>query len=241
MCAENNGRREKMATWMVHLRVADSMMDELPNLDKTAFVVGNIAPDSGVPNEDWSRFTPNTMTSHFKKNEEGKEIDIERFKAEYLSAELIQVYNERQYSFFLGYWTHLFTDIMWAKKIWIPCKEKYRRIKNLTESLTYEEKQDMIWAIKADWYDLDFLYLQQHPDFRAFQIYRSAIGFKNEYMTFFAEDAFENRREYITDFYLEGRENLDREYMYLTEKNSEEFVKCVVGKVINMLDIFWVK
>lgn len=35
-----------MASWMIHLRVADLLTDRIPGLDKTAFVVGNIAPDS---------------------------------------------------------------------------------------------------------------------------------------------------------------------------------------------------
>lgn len=55
-----------MASWMVHLRIADKLMDLISNLSYTEFVIGNIAPDSGVPNEDWSIFTPSTEISHFK-------------------------------------------------------------------------------------------------------------------------------------------------------------------------------
>jgi hypothetical protein len=47
-----------MASWMVHLRIADKLLNELKDIDETAFVMGNIAPDSGVPNEDWTKFTP---------------------------------------------------------------------------------------------------------------------------------------------------------------------------------------
>ena len=42
-----------MASWMVHLRIADELLKHISNIDETAFVMGNIAPDSGVPNEDW--------------------------------------------------------------------------------------------------------------------------------------------------------------------------------------------
>lgn len=35
-----------MASWMVHLRVADELLRHLDNIDETAFVMGNIAPDS---------------------------------------------------------------------------------------------------------------------------------------------------------------------------------------------------
>lgn len=36
-----------MASWMVHLRIGDILLDHLPDLEATEFVVGNIAPDSG--------------------------------------------------------------------------------------------------------------------------------------------------------------------------------------------------
>ena len=40
-----------MATWMVHLRIADGIMKEIPKLERQEFIMGNIAPDSGVPTE----------------------------------------------------------------------------------------------------------------------------------------------------------------------------------------------
>ena len=55
-----------MASWMVHLRIADRLLDSLPKLSAVDFVVGNIAPDSGVPNQDWSEFTPSVIVSHFR-------------------------------------------------------------------------------------------------------------------------------------------------------------------------------
>lgn len=55
-----------MASWMVHLRIADRLLDSLPGLSAVDFVVGNIAPDSGIPNEDWSEFTPSVIVSHFR-------------------------------------------------------------------------------------------------------------------------------------------------------------------------------
>ena len=54
-----------MASWMIHLRIADLLLDRIPRLDETAFVFGNIAPDSGIPNADWSVFTPSKSVSHY--------------------------------------------------------------------------------------------------------------------------------------------------------------------------------
>ena len=71
---------------MVHLRVAEQMLEVFPRLERQEFIVGNIAPDSGVPNEDWSVFTPDTNTSHFKTD---GEIDIPKFLNKYMYAALI--------------------------------------------------------------------------------------------------------------------------------------------------------
>lgn len=212
-----------MASWMVHFRVADAMCDVLARLSPTEFIFGNIAPDSGVPNADWSAFTPSSEISHFRTTDPDglKEIHIDQYTDAYLRAEQWEGYTQAQRSFYLGYLAHLLTDILWADKIVRPSKVKFQEM--------YErDRNEWIWTLKKDWYDLDFLFLREHPNFRAFCIYEGAVGFENEFLDFFAKDAFENRREYICGFYRGGREGLDREYPYLTEQEMDRFVfDCV--------------
>lgn len=220
-----------MASWMVHLRVADKLLDRLEGIFPTEFVVGNIAPDSGVPNEDWSVFTPSSELSHFKNPsiDGWKNVCIDKFIDEYFTKEQRQNYNKQQYSFFLGYYTHLLTDIEWVSQILRPSEKRF------ADLLVEQGKVDFVWTLKQDWYDLDFLYLKKHPGFRAFHIYENAVGFRNTFMDIFSEDAFENRRQYITGFYRAGRDNLEREYPYLTEAQAEKFVEQTVEKIATML------
>ncbi|WP_041227224.1 hypothetical protein [Deinococcus deserti] len=35
-----------------------------PHLDAAAFVIGNVAPDSGRPNHDWTQFDPPRTVNH---------------------------------------------------------------------------------------------------------------------------------------------------------------------------------
>lgn len=219
-----------MASWMIHLRIADRLLDCLDKVSEQEFVVGNIAPDSGVPNEDWSAFTPNTALSHFKREgqKRDKGICLTDYIDRYFTKEMQKSYDSRQYSFYLGYLTHLLTDILWANNVFKPCTEKY------AEEYT-ADKTAFVWKIKRDWYDLDYLYLQKHPDFRAFRIYQSAVGFKNTYLEMFAGDAFDNRREYITGFYLQERNDLEHEYIYLTEAEAGQFVEESVAEILKML------
>ena len=189
-----------MASWMVHLRIADKLLDLIPGLSPVEFIVGNIAPDSGVPNADWSAFTPVLRDS----------------------------YNERQYAFYLGYLTHLLTDVLWSDRIAMPSFEKFA-------PKGHPDRTALVWKVKDDWYDLDHKYLRDHPGFRAFRVYLGAVGFRNEFMEEFSEDAFDDRREYITDFYLQGGDNLDREYPYLTEAEMDAFVETAVREILDIL------
>lgn len=220
-----------MASWMVHLRIADRLLDRISDLIETEFVVGNIAPDSGIPNEDWSNFTPSSAISHFKiTSTDGlKKIDIEKYIKRYLSEQQRKEYNKKQRSFYLGYFTHLLTDIMWADEIVRPKKEQFR-------TLYEKDKTAWIWEQKKDWYDLDFLFLKKYPSFRAFAIYQNAVGFQNEYLDFFSKEAFDNRREYITNFYQEKREGLEREYPFLTENEMDQFVNQTSKKIEDILN-----
>lgn len=72
--------------------------------------------------------------------------------------------------------------------------------------------------MKADWYDLDFLFLSKNPGFRAWRVYENAVGFVNTYMDIFTADAFDQKRAYITDYYSQERSDLNREYPYLSEQ-----------------------
>ncbi|TLN08164.1 hypothetical protein FDZ74_12365, partial [bacterium] len=62
--------RGLMATWITHLRIAERLLAELPAggtpLDEVAFALGNIAPDSGVPDEKWEHFDPPPQVTHFQ-------------------------------------------------------------------------------------------------------------------------------------------------------------------------------
>ena len=144
-----------MATWMVHLRIADGIMKEIPKLERQEFIMGNIAPDSGVPNEDWSVFTPNTNVSHFKTD---GEITVPLFRDKYMNKELWVGYSEKEKSFFLGYYVHLLTDVLWKEKITDPSMQRFSEL--------FEKDKDAIWKLKEDWYDLDHLFLKKNPCFR---------------------------------------------------------------------------
>ena len=215
-----------MASWMVHLRIADRLLDRIPDLSPVEFIVGNIAPDSGVPNEDWSAFSPPYAVSHFKTDD--RKAGPERFAAKYFTPEQRAGYTPRQFGFYLGYLTHLMTDQLWSQKIARPSFRKF-----IGGEPPYTGP--LVQQIKEDWYDLDYRYLRDHPGFRAFRVYLGAVGFANDFLEEFSPDAIENRRQYITGFYLQGKDNLDRDYPYLTEEAMDAFVETAADAIVDSL------
>lgn len=226
-----------MASWMVHLRIADQLLNELPDISTEHFIMGNIAPDSGEPNEDWSIYKPDKAVSHYEEvsfregngiREQIRRIRTDLFISEYFTKEKRAGYTREQDSFYLGYLTHLMTDILWRRNVFDKSMAKY-------EERAEENRNAFIWELKADWYDLDFLYLKKHPDFRAFRIYSGLAGFENCYMDLFSKKAFDSRRAYITAFYLAGRDNVEREYEYLTPEEADRFVEESCADILRQI------
>ena len=210
-----------MATWMAHLRIADRLLDIFDGIERTEFIMGNIAPDSGVPCSD--RYVPDKNTSHFQNRDSDGELIFgwRIFADKYLSPEKIKTYNKKEFSFYLGYFTHLLADDKW-KIIMNPLKEK--------DGENYKEnKSATISKWKKDWYDLDRLFIRDHPGFRAFEIYKNAGEFRNTFLDFFSETAFDERRAFIVDFYSHIPDDLDREYVWLTEETMREYIEAAVG------------
>ena len=67
---DSRKRGGRMASRMIHLRVADLLMDRTPGPDETAFVMGNIAPDSGAPNADRAALRRKRIRDRGKSAEE---------------------------------------------------------------------------------------------------------------------------------------------------------------------------
>lgn len=211
-----------MATWIAHLRIAENMLNMGYEFQPVPFIVGNIGPDSGVPNEDWSNFNPPKSITHWMDDE--LNIDAIGFYDKYLNDEKVSE-DEDRYSFLIGYYVHLLTDIEWQKL--------FRRKKG--ESL-YRDRlskdPDFIWTIKKDWYGLDYLYLDKHKDCVFHTLFKK-IKYVPDYLDYFPKGAFERQVKYITEFYLEKNNETKENFIYLTEEEMDIFIKNTM-EVIQM-------
>ena len=93
-----------MASWIIHLRVAQRLYQQLHIKEKEPFVLGNIAPDSGIPNEDGTGFVPDAAISHFRSLDQNgiKCIHETDFIQQYFTPAQRQTYFDSEYAFFLS-------------------------------------------------------------------------------------------------------------------------------------------
>ncbi len=116
--------------WITHLMVADSVMQKLPWLDRRGFCVGNIAPDCNVENEDWTSFTPSREVTHWMSADRKISSDAERFLQEYVLKRIDSIGSNEQFSFLLGYYSHLVADAEFQRMTRSPerVREVWKRI-----------------------------------------------------------------------------------------------------------------
>ncbi len=212
-----------MASWMIHLRVAQAILDQHDDLQPIPFIMGNLAPDSGVPSSDGCSYIPDKHVSHFSYTDElGKmHIHPETFAKQYFPSSA--TFGDAD-SFYLGYYAHLVTDRLWIDEIY-PLG-----IKAFPE-LHSTDKPAFTATIKRDWYDMDYAFLKEHPLFPAWVTYSNAPPFPNRYVDFFSEDAFEARKEFILGFYDSGVAGYIERKTHLSAEALEAFVVATAGRV----------
>lgn len=211
-----------MATWIAHLRIAENILKNMDDLDSIAFILGNVGPDSGVPNEDWSSFNPPKKITHWINKENN--IDAERFFDRYLKNNLMEY---SKYSYVLGYYIHLLTDIEWSKFF----NEKKN---NALYNKKLKEDASFIWTIKKDWYGLDFLYLEKNPNFIFHTIFKN-IDQVPDYIDYFPKGALMKQVNYITEYYLGDNEETKENFIYLNEEEMDKFIDDTSKKINSIL------
>lgn len=220
-----------MGTWICHLRIAEKLLPYLPKLDKTTFTFGNLAPDSGIPNKDWTEFDPPKEVTHFLNKGEGEGMirDLVYYR-EYL-ANIHPQADIQKYSFRLGYFTHLFCDMLWFKYLDTTTKTAF-------QELIAEDPQKAWGLFKKDWYGLDQVYNHSHRDGLFWQVIHKTPN-PPSYLPFVQEAALHQQYDYIRKFYGEYDPYWfeERKYPYLNENTMSRVVDDTVHATLFILDM----
>jgi hypothetical protein len=215
-----------MGTWISHLRVAENLLAHFPEVDEVTFTFGNLSPDSGIPNEDWTEFDPPKEVTHFlHKGQEEHEIQDLVYYKQYL-ADIKPEDDLKLYSFRLGYFFHLICDIMWAQRVGAATRLQF---KNLFE----EDKGKAIGLVKDDWYGLDQLYVRDHPEHIFWRVIMTH-PFPPSYLPFVKENALHQQYDHIRKFYSEQDDKwfLSIPYRFLNEATMTRMVNDSIEAIL---------
>jgi hypothetical protein len=222
-----------MATWIAHLRIAETLLDQIPGLDAAQFAIGNIAPDSGVPDEKWEKFNPPPQVTHFKRSDSvHKDIADLDFYRRYLSN--VPPQDTLRFSFRLGYFFHLIVDNLWTIQIGKPTEEKYPD--------QFAADKDFIWEVKKDWYGLDQLYVRAHADCLFWRVFLEAEPDSAD-LNFLPPEALTRQLDHIKSFYQRRDEKIDamcsRPFIYLSAAEMDLFVDESSSKLLQIYRCLW--
>lgn len=210
-----------MATWIVHLRLAERLLALIDDLDEMPFVVGSVAPDSGIPDEKWETFDPPAELLHFQG--QGSEIhqcaDLE-FYRRHLEPMGQRGIERTEFSFLVGYFLHLVTDNLWRDEIGLPTKERF------SEDLEADPRFG--WKVKHDWYGLDFEHVRGNPDSIFWRVFLNS-SYDLDFLDFLPHEAVQQRLDYIKELYQRTDAKTvqwikNRPGLYLTAEAMDRFV-----------------
>lgn len=215
-----------MGTWISHLRITENLLVVLPGLDEAAFTCGNLAPDSGIPNADWTQFDPPKTVTHYLNPGEGEERirDLEFYRAHL--AGLAPEDDPARYSFVLGYFFHLLCDHLWSRRIVSTSKQAYAAL--------LSERGSKGWdVLKDDWYGLDQVYVRDHPESLFWRVLMRVPN-PLQYLPFVPAAALGQQLDYIRKFYSEPDASwvLDRPYPYLSAATMDRYVADATGALL---------
>jgi hypothetical protein len=228
-----------MATWITHLRIAENLIEQVSGLEAGAFAIGNIAPDSGIPDEKWENFTPDPSITHFKASPVSiYPIADLNFYRSYLAPLQEQPVNSAVFSLRLGYFFHLVTDNLWGEIIGKPMKKRYQE--------QFSATPQFISEVKEDWYGQDFIYVQNHPGSLFWSVFlNSQPDAAADGLEFLPLDALTQRVEYIKAYYQRRDDEIMRQIarpmIYLSTDDMDHFVETATKKIQTVYEQLWIE
>ena len=230
-----------MASRMIHFRVADALLQtdalrELPPEAQAAFIVGNVAPDSGTPLPGGG-YAPDKDTSHFMRRFEGVPAGQNPERCDpalLLDSWLLPSLEEGDpvaAAFFLGYLCHLVTDNAWVRDFVYPAKVRLAHLRSVNGKETPEGIARFYAVLKQEWYDMDILYLRKHPNLPAYDTFLREPPMVNRFLPFFPPDVFARKREEIESFYRRGVADTEERELCANESEADRFITRITEEL----------
>lgn len=182
-----------MATWLTHLRVADQVLSTIRVRNIPLYFAGSVAPDTSIPPD----------ISHFCREGDKTACDLEGFFQRYL---LGRFYCDDT-SFYIGYYVHLFTDVLWHRQKITPLFGKGR---------------DVIQSVKQGWKDADCEYLREHSSFYPVCALKGSVEMGKKWFDY---DSVDQLRDHTEHIFTLGQNIFGNQAEETVKREIEQFVK----------------
>ncbi len=199
------------------------------------FAIGNVAPDSGVPDEAWEHYDPPKSVSHFEIPGDDvlyRSNDMAFYRKYLADGEIPQ--DRKRFSFLLGYFFHLITDNLWLLKIYRPAKRRWLA--------QFDSMNLFVQEMKRDWYGLDFAYVRANPDSVFWQVFLPG-RYDAYYLDFFPKGAISNQLDYIKHFYRRTDDGIKKLRLsgniYLSAEEMDAFVDSAAQDILKIYHLIW--
>jgi len=227
-----------MATWIVHLRIAEKIIASIPGLDETLFAIGNIAPDSGIPDANWENFNPPAEITHFQPEKvTAYRTDDLRFFRQYLQPLRSGETDVMAFSFRLGYFFHLITDNCWYLRIGKPTTDRYADDFSADRLGTWE-------LVKNDWYGLDHRFVRENPDTLFWRVFVNC-SYNRSDLDFLPVEAVQQRIAFIQEYYQSRDERVEKmvrgPFRYLTAAEMDAVVEETTVLCLKAYQLLWIQ
>ena len=185
-----------MASWVFHLRIAESVLGTLGDLQQDYFAIGNIAPDSGAPDKSWKSYSPPVEVSHFySRGRTVFPVEDAHFYQQYLANGLSGGMDQERRSFLLGYLCHLLTDCAWSNDIYRPLKAQYQQ--------ELERNPDFLDPVRQDCDAFDYAFLVSRPEWPFWKSFKAA-SYARDLIDRMPLELVQTRHAYIVGYYEEA-------------------------------------
>lgn len=223
-----------MCTWIGHLRIAENLLTRIDGLDAAQFALGNVAPDSGIPDEEHRTFDPPVEVTHFQPTDSvtrgNHDLDFYR---RYLK-NIDPISDSLRFSFRLGYFFHLIVDNLWSQRVGRPTKEKFPE--------QFAADADFIWTVKDNWYGLDFLHVRANPESIFWRIFLDAEPVDAD-LDFLPPHALSQQLAYIKEYYQRTDPDIqamiDAPYIYFTKEEMNHFIEATSRDLHFIYNLLW--
>lgn len=234
-----------MANWITHTRIADILISKGLDVDVKGFCIGNITPDCNIENEDWTAYIPPREVTHFMTKGKSKTTcDYEGFFNQFIKNQTFN--NKEEYSFLLGYYSHLISDVQYQIMIRDNDRVKasfnrirsnhelYEKIKEYPETFDTLKKAFGKWNVFADIIELENKYIKDNPDCSYNQILRTTHDFP-DYLDFLPENAINRKLPIMLKEYDEWASIKGSGFYFFSIAEYEHYLNETADMIYDLL------